>query len=121
VWGIHPDTQSPYQWLVAKPVAEIELDSICWPTGIVHPFAPDNLPRQNLPQGDSPEGLIAEGSPPLSMLGLGAVGAPAAPSAVSDEVASEIEQAVTHGEQSSTRCWRLENSFCRPNRPCEPV
>jgi hypothetical protein len=21
----------------------------------------------------------------------------------------------------ATRCWRLENSFCRPNRPCEPV
>jgi hypothetical protein len=21
----------------------------------------------------------------------------------------------------ATRCWLLENSFCRPNRPCEPV
>ena len=99
VWGIHPDTKSPYQWLVKKPVMKIELDSICWPTGIVNPFAPDNSPQQNLPQGDSPEGLIAEGSPPLSMLGLGAVGAPA----VIGAITSEIEQAVKHGVQSSNR------------------
>ena len=31
VWGIHPDTNAPYQWLVKRPVVEIELDSINWP------------------------------------------------------------------------------------------
>jgi hypothetical protein len=103
VWGIHPDTKNPYQWLVKKPVVKIELDSICWPTGIVNPFAPDNSPQQNLPKGDSPNGLITDGSPPLTMLGLRAVGAPAAIPAVSDLLASAIEQAVKIGSQSARR------------------
>jgi hypothetical protein len=31
VWGIHPATKEPYQWVVRKSVVEIQLDSINWP------------------------------------------------------------------------------------------
>lgn len=37
VWGIHPDTQKPYQFIVKKPVVPISFDSIKWPTKIANP------------------------------------------------------------------------------------
>lgn len=38
-WGIHPDTQKPYEWVVAKPVVRINFDSIKWPESILKPNA----------------------------------------------------------------------------------
>jgi hypothetical protein len=31
VWGVHPDTGQPYEWVVNKPAVEIEPGSIVWP------------------------------------------------------------------------------------------
>ncbi len=38
VWGIHPDTNQPYQFVVKKPVVRVEFASIQWPTEISNPF-----------------------------------------------------------------------------------
>jgi hypothetical protein len=37
VWGIHPDTQKPYKFVVKLPVVEIEFSSIQWPAEIKNP------------------------------------------------------------------------------------
>ncbi len=37
VWGIHPDTQKPYEFVVREPVVEIEFNSIKWPTEVSNP------------------------------------------------------------------------------------
>lgn len=35
VWGTHPDTGNRYQWLVKKPVVEIEFVEIRWPDSVI--------------------------------------------------------------------------------------
>jgi len=37
VWGIHPVTQKPYEFVVEQPVVEIEFSSIQWPAEVVKP------------------------------------------------------------------------------------
>ena len=37
IWGIHPDTQQPYQFVVKKPVMTLEFNSIRWPPEISNP------------------------------------------------------------------------------------
>lgn len=37
VWGIHPDTKSPYQRIRNLPVARISFAQVCWPAGVVPP------------------------------------------------------------------------------------
>jgi hypothetical protein len=37
VWGIHPDTQKPYEFVVKKPALRIEFGSIRWPADISNP------------------------------------------------------------------------------------
>jgi hypothetical protein len=44
IWGIHPVTKQPYQFVVKRPVVEIEFGSIRWPTEIANP---PKIPRLN--------------------------------------------------------------------------
>lgn len=37
VWGIHPGTQKPYEFVVEQPVVEVEFSSIQWPKQISNP------------------------------------------------------------------------------------
>jgi bifunctional DNA primase/polymerase-like protein len=37
IWGIHPNTKQPYQFVVKKPVVVIEFNSIKWPDQISNP------------------------------------------------------------------------------------
>jgi hypothetical protein len=39
VWGIHPDTKKPYEFLVQQPAVRIEYASIRWPSDISNPPA----------------------------------------------------------------------------------
>jgi len=39
VWGIHPDTNRPYQFVIKKPVVRVAFSSIQWPPEIRSPFA----------------------------------------------------------------------------------
>jgi hypothetical protein len=39
VWGFHPETKKPYQWLAQGPIIEIEFASINWPTELILPWA----------------------------------------------------------------------------------
>lgn len=34
IWGIHPDTHRPYEFILKKPVVEVEFNSIKWPDKI---------------------------------------------------------------------------------------
>jgi hypothetical protein len=40
IWGIHPDTDQPYRFVVKKPVVELEFGSITWPPEIANPPSP---------------------------------------------------------------------------------
>ena len=35
VWGDHPTTGRPYQWLTVQPAATVDYDSIVWPDGLI--------------------------------------------------------------------------------------
>ena len=37
VWGIHPDTGQPYQFVVDQPVVEIDYSQIVWPAEVLNP------------------------------------------------------------------------------------
>jgi hypothetical protein len=37
VWGIHPATQRPYQFVVKQPAVAVEFSAITWPTSIFNP------------------------------------------------------------------------------------
>jgi hypothetical protein len=37
IWGIHPATQKPYEFVVRRPAAVIRFESIQWPTAISNP------------------------------------------------------------------------------------
>ena len=38
IWGIHPDTKQPYQFVTEKPVMSLAFQEIRWPPEIINPF-----------------------------------------------------------------------------------
>ncbi len=67
VWGIHPTTKRPYQWVARCQAVEVEMSSIQWPEDVRNPFSPDNSPQQNPPKGVVLNGALSKGSLPNSV------------------------------------------------------
>jgi len=100
VWGIHPDTGKPYQWLVRKPAIEVEYKAIAWPAGLT--------PTGNLPIGDLPIGVLPVARPTITMEEVGELeevkdtGSSSVP-VLADVANQDVSMAFGAGCQSTTR------------------